>query len=113
MKPTSSKKIQDRIETAALKAMREAMGDLQSQAVNLAPIDTGDLRSSAHHDATMENGTITGRVSFDAPYARVQHEGFFDHPGGGQRKYLETPFRANAARYGQHIAREIKRAVER
>ena len=109
----SDRKIQQLMEQAALKAMREVMGDLHSQSVNLAPIDTGDLRSSAHHEATLANGEITGRVHFDSRYAAVQHEGHFQHPKGGQRKYLEGPFRANAQRYGQHIARAIKMAVER
>lgn len=99
------------MEAAAAKAMAEAMADLHSRAVNQAPIDTGDLRSSARHGVDRSNGEIVGWVNFDSPYAAVQHEGHFNHPKGGNRKYLENPFRENAARYGQHIARAIRREI--
>ena len=41
-------------------------------------------------------GTLKAAVSFDTPYAVVQHENLtFHHPGGRQAKYLETPLNAS------------------
>ena len=101
------------MEAAAKKALEESMADLHSRAVQLAPIDTGDLRSSARHEVNTTTDGMEGIVNFDARYALAQHEGFFQHPKGGQRKYLETPFRQQAGRYGRHIAKAIREAVER
>lgn len=112
-KPVSERELQRIIEKAARRALSDAMDDLHSRAVSLAPIDTGDLRSSARSGVKDEQDGFYGWVNFDSPYALVQHEGHFQHPRGGQRKYLEAPFRANAQRYGKSIAREIRKAVGR
>lgn len=53
-------------------------------------------------------GTVRGSVEVDQVYARYQHEGLdFRHPRGGQAKYLEQPFYANAPVYLQDIAARV------
>lgn len=51
---------------------------------------------------------VRGRVEVDQVYARYQHEGLdFNHPRGGQAKYLEQPFYANVPQYMQDIAARV------
>jgi hypothetical protein len=74
--------------------------DLRTRSALLAPVDTGDLRGSASV-TEIANGY---RVSFGMRYAAVQHEGLeFNHPRGGQAKYLEQPLEENRPRYLQLI----------
>jgi hypothetical protein len=74
----------------------------------------------AHLDelsAKVGHGKLTGTVTFDTPYAEVQHEGgwidflghegpkkILHHPGGGHPKFLQNPLFANANAYLQHLA---------
>ncbi len=53
-------------------------------------------------------GRIRGSVVVDQVYARYQHEGLdFQHPRGGQAKYLEQPLYANAPLMLQDIAARV------
>ena len=68
----------------------------ESQA--LVPVDTGVLRGSM--DITRQKSftqkTTRAEISYGgpaAPYALIQHEDMeFNHPTGGEAKYLEKPF---------------------
>jgi hypothetical protein len=54
------------------------------------------------------HGNVKGSVEVDQVYARYQHEGLdFNHPRGGQAKYLEQPLFANVALYMQDIAAQV------
>jgi hypothetical protein len=54
------------------------------------------------------NGKLTGEVTFDTPYAAVQHERMdFSHPGGGEAKYLETPLKQKHRQYLAAIAGDL------
>jgi hypothetical protein len=78
------------------KALQKIGSDLQGKAQRLAPIDTGDLRGSGWH--RMEKNAVI--IGFSTPYALIQHERLdFNHPKGGQAKYLEAPFAENIPRY--------------
>lgn len=53
--------------------------------------------------------TMTVSVVYTAPYARIQHEDMtFNHPNGGQAKYLEQPARQLQA----EMASIVRRSVE-
>lgn len=53
-------------------------------------------------------GVVQGKVEVDQVYARYQHEGLdFQHPRGGQAKYLEQPLYANVPLYMQDIAARL------
>lgn len=99
--------------------------DLLGRATRLAPIEEGTLRGSGavvlivngtrHEGAgglaaataaavaaatARRDYTVNVEVSFNTIYAAAQHEGLdFEHPLGGQAKYLEQPFREQADRY--------------
>ena len=102
------KNIPTKGENAAHKELKEIVLDLQGNSQELAPVDLGDLRGSAFSEVTKLDGT----VGFTEPYALRQHEGVgFRHPKGGQAKFLETPYKANASKYANSLMAAIKKAV--
>jgi hypothetical protein len=53
--------------------------------------------------------TMTVSVVYTAPYARIQHEDMtFNHPNGGQAKYLEQP----ARQLQSEMTSIVRRSVE-
>ena len=92
-----------------------------------APVDTGDLRGSLQVKVAGElyaqgvNGggveivgkipdqVKKGEVSFNTKYAATQHEQInYNHPRGGQAKYLESVLVESQERILNCIARKIK-----
>lgn len=91
------------------KALHDVAFDLLGKAKELAPVDTGDLRGSG--SVKFENNTAT--IGFEEPYAVRQHEHTeYEHPQGGQAKYLEQPYRENTDKYINYIADAIKNAIK-
>lgn len=99
------------IQGASREAIQECTFDLLGKAVDLAPIETGDLKGSGSaHVFEDRDGTVNGIVAFGSVYARYQHEGLhFRHPQGGQARYLAQPFEENADRYIQKIKDSVRR----
>lgn len=100
-------------------AMEDALltcgADLQEKSVNLAPLDTGKLRENCVvDDSELSIGTVkVGYKPEVDEYSLVQHERLdFNHPQGGEAKYLENPFNANAQRYAEYIGEQIGEAIE-
>lgn len=96
-----------------------AANDLLARAVPLAPIETGRLRDSAvgpdpetgEHFVERDD-YVEATVSFNTPYAARQHEELeWNHPVGGQAKYLEQPFKEMMPRYDAALAAALERAV--
>lgn len=75
--------------------------DLQSKSAKLAPVDTGDLRNNCNADLSKANGSkASATVGYSLPYALRQHEELgYNHPKGGQAKFLEQPFLENEKKY--------------
>ena len=83
--------------------------DLLSKAVQLAPIDKGDLRGSGKCEQASD-GSVS--VTFNTPYALRQHEEMgYNHPNGGQAKYLEQPYNQNIGRYVASLGRAVGGAL--
>lgn len=76
------------IERAAREALRNDVAKpILKRARELAPSDEGDLRKSGK--IAVDDKTVT--VAFRAKHAWLQHERLdYEHPNGGQAKYLET-----------------------
>lgn len=77
----------DKLEHQSVQGLYDALQFVGEEAQRRAPVETGDLRGSmeVHIDGTV------GSVSFNTPYAATQHEHTeFDHPHGGQAKFLES-----------------------
>lgn len=91
-------------------ALIEILFDLKGKSQRLAPIDVGNLKGSAF----AENDGLEGTVGFQEVYAVIQHESMdFNHPKGGEAKFLENPFKENINKYIKAIGAAVKRAVER
>jgi hypothetical protein len=81
---------------------------LLGEASDLAPHEEGDLARSGE---TSQSG-LKVAVSFDTPYAVVQHEDMtFAHDEGRTAKYLEKPMNSERTVLGQIIATSVRREI--
>jgi hypothetical protein len=103
------KRIPAQAKAQASKELSDIVQDLKGESQRRAPIDLGDLRGSAFGDTK----DLEGTVGFTEPYAMYQHEGIgFNHPKGGEAKYLENPFKEKMKMYIKAIGDAIDRAVK-
>ena len=116
-----------RVQRAVRTGVQDCMDDLKRIAVDIAPIDSADLRRSGQAKVTQVAGHTVGEVTFQAidngfDYATWIHEGDYNlgplsaqAPGTDGysvgNKYLERPLRGESAKYLRWIAEEIKDAV--
>ncbi|WP_122262226.1 hypothetical protein [Ornithinimicrobium cerasi] len=78
-------------------------------ATQKAPIEEGILRGTG---AASQDGLV-GAVSFDTPYAARQHEELdWNHPRGGEAKYLENAMNQEAGTARALIAQAIRDRME-
>jgi hypothetical protein len=105
--------MQRRLEAALDDALQRVGQDLLARAAPLAPIDEGTLRASGHVELErLDAGRQEVVVSFNTPYAAVQHERTdYEHPRGGQAKYLEEPLKELAPRYERVLGEAIRREL--
>jgi hypothetical protein len=96
--------LDSRITAALTPALAKAMEHVRGVAVELTPVESGNLRGSA--GVTVEG--LEAQLLFPGPYARYQHYGLdFRHPMGGQALYLEQPMITEAPKAFKIIADEI------
>jgi hypothetical protein len=116
-----------RVKVAVRTGMQDSVDDLKRIAVDIAPIDSTDLRRSGQATVTEIGGRVIGDVTFTAidngfDYATWIHEGEYNlgplsaqAPGTDGysvgNKYLERPFRGESDKYLRWIAEEVKDAV--
>jgi len=120
-----------RVRLAAKNGMQDSVDDLKRIAVDIAPIDSADLRRSGHANVRQTATDVVGEVSFSAVdnssgqhfnYAIWIHEGEYNlgplsaaAPGTDGyavgNKYLERPLKGEAEKYMRWIAEEIRDAV--
>lgn len=113
-------RIQRQIKAKTKEAMEDVVSDLTRKSKELAPLDSGDLKGSGKGDVDVIGDNIVGTVSFNAgsedgktSYALIQHEDMsFNHPRGGQAKYLEQPLNQNRDRYKTFIKDKIREVTE-
>jgi hypothetical protein len=80
------------------------------EANRVVPIEEATLLRSGV--ASVDEGALRAAVSYDTPYAVIQHEALdFRHDAGRQAKYLEEPANASTMVGGDLIAREIKSSL--
>lgn len=104
----------DKIEHGSAKGLADALLFVGSESQQLAPVDTGDLRGSLlvemdgkeiHSVGDAPENAKMGSVGYTAKYAADQHEHTeYDHPKGGQAKYLESVLVGNQDRILHLIA---------
>lgn len=101
-----------RIMAALARATKEAAIDLQGRSQAVVPYDNGDLSRSAEVSTEVDGTTVRAAVSYDTPYAAVQHEDTtFRHQDGQQAKYLSEPLQSKAAKYLRYIEGEVEKAL--
>jgi hypothetical protein len=94
----------------AIRGLQLSTELLLGEAVKIVPLEEATLQDSGK--ATVDEEKLEGKVTFETPYAVVQHERLdFHHPNGRKAKYLETPWRENAEKFAELIAFQIKRAL--
>lgn len=99
----------------AVNGVRYARGNVDGSVSELASYDpspsAGEIDFAIGY--TTEGGG-TGREGDVNTYAMVQHEHTeFNHPKGGQAKFLEMPLRRQRGEWRKRIAERIKRDKER
>lgn len=107
-------KIPEAVRDVAENSLRKSMLDLQGKAQRLAPIDLGDLRGSAYSDVGFTEWGLEAVTGFTEPYALRQHETMeYNHPKGGQAKFLEQPLKENIIQYTADLADTIKKEMNK
>lgn len=77
------------------------------EARKIVPIEEGELSRSGV--ASVDADELTSAVSFDTPYAVVQHEDLtLNHDDGRQAKYLEQPMESESGEVAQLVADAIR-----
>jgi hypothetical protein len=83
---------------------------LLGESRKLVPHEEGVLENSGR--TSFDESSHTAAVSFDTPYAAVQHEDLsFQHDDGRQAKYLEQPMNTEAGAIARLVQGEVKREM--
>lgn len=102
-------KITKTIKNSNKKGTRSALDHLATVSKEQVPLDQGPLKNSCYVDVADDGKS--GTVSYDTPYAIVQHENMqFQHQRGRKAKYLEDP--CNDAGVQSEMVTLMKRAYE-
>jgi hypothetical protein len=105
--------VRPRLAAAGLQACNRFANHVISEAVRICPIETGNLRASAHvQPPENDNGLISQRIGFNAAYALPVHERLdLHHAPPTQAKFLETAMRANAGRFAPYVIDAMKKEL--
>lgn len=99
-----------RMQEGAVKGLNVAMEHLLQVSREEVPHEEGTLERSG--TPSVDASSLTGAVSYDGPYAVIQHEDLtFRHDAGRKAKYLEDPFDAEAGTMAELIAANIRRSL--
>lgn len=82
--------IQRQVQSGSKRGTFAMLDHIASVSKDQVPLDMGPLKNSCVVDVA-EDG-LSGTISYDTPYAVVQHENrHFRHQRGRKAKYLEDP----------------------
>jgi hypothetical protein len=106
IKVTIDSSVLKRIEKAAGDAVQDLAEHGLEESNRLVPIETGTLARTGQ----VSRQGLTATVSYDTPYAAVQHEDTqLAHAEGRQAKYLETAILQRVAPvFGDFVAQRLK-----
>lgn len=92
-----------RIGAAAAAALRKTVLDIEADAKQLAPVDTGDLRNSISSDVFGDgrNGAMTAEVGPTVEYGIYQEYGTSTQPG---QPFLGPAYDRRIAPYSEALA---------
>lgn len=84
---------------------------LLQQSREVVPLDEATLERSG--TPSVDERTLTAAVSYDTPYAVVQHENMdYRHAPGREPKYLERPWAASSKWALPLIQKEIRKVTK-
>lgn len=98
----------------SVSGVRYITGTVDGGTKELTSYDPGSVASIVDFEIgyTVEDGG-TGREGDVNQYAIVQHEHVeFDHPNGGQAKFLEMPIRHHQPEWKKRVAERVQREVK-
>lgn len=102
-------KIRNVTQQCTKKGTWSALDHLAAKSKEQVPLDQGPLKNSCYVDVADDGSS--GTVSYDTPYAIVQHENMqYQHQRGRKAKYLEDP--ANDSTVLAEMRTLIKRCYE-
>ena len=102
--------VSQNVRKAAADGMRDAAEHLLEYANRTVPIEEGTLMRSGQADVDSE--TLEASVSYDTPYAVVQHERLdFKHDPGRRAKWLELSLNEREEPLQRYIARKIQESL--
>lgn len=98
------------IETKVLDAIEDYAENVAEISTRIAPIEEGTLIRSAQVSRDDRAGKVA--ISYDTPYAVVQHEDTqLRHDDGRRAKFLEDPVLAAADWFGPYVANAVRKAT--
>lgn len=109
------RELERRVTEAAIRGLNMAGEYLLGKAVEVVPVDTGDLRASGSlHEAFI--GDLRVLVIFSMPYAVIIHEGTHMHFNRvrnplAQAKFLEGPLIREQVTLVKIVLAELRRAL--
>lgn len=96
--------------TAGARALEDISEDCLREANVTVPIEEGDLARSG--TASSDPGTMRAAVGYDTKYAVRQHEDpTLRHNDNRRDHWLERTFEENQARYQDHLADALRKAL--
>lgn len=96
------------MQAAKQTGLRQAAEAVLAESNNRVPFRDGHLKGSG---STAVSGSEAA-IGYSAVYAARQHEEIgWNHPNGGQAKYLETALTASAGDVQSILAQAIKRGI--
>ncbi|MFJ2029429.1 minor capsid protein [Streptosporangium sp. NPDC087985] len=99
-----------KMKAGAVKGLQVAMEHLLQKSQEQVPHEEGALERSG--TPSVDEGALKGAVSYDTPYATIQHEDLtLKHDDGRKAKYLEDPFDSEQQKMQELIAAQIRRAL--
>lgn len=102
--------VSERVRASAVEGLRDAAEHLLEYANRTVPIEEATLMRSGQSDVDPE--TLEASVSYDTPYAVVQHERLdFKHDPGRRAKWLELSLNEREEPIQRYIARKIQESL--
>lgn len=93
-----------------IESMQEIVTDVKTRAVQLAPVESGTLRGTAYDEVEKQGEQVVGSVHFPEQYAARQHEHVeYNHPLGGEAKFLEKAMTEKAEQIKQQLAADLQK----
>ncbi|MGW1267532.1 hypothetical protein [Streptomyces sp. NPDC002491] len=102
--------VAQQLREGAARGLLLAAEHVLQQSQEVVPLDESPLMQSG--TASVDAASLTAAVSYDTPYAVVQHERLdYRHAPGRTAKYLERPLNASRTEVLALIAAQMRRAM--